>query len=71
MDDLKTSESSMEITQTVHDAVKKYATSVGMVINKKNNTIQQNVKTTASRVPPGHSKTGRDHVQEPGFEMKR
>ena len=44
MDDLKASATSIETAQTIHDIVKKYATSIGMVINSKKCAIQLNVK---------------------------
>ena len=45
MDDLKASVTSVETAQTVHQIVKRYAESVGMVINNKKCAIQLNSKT--------------------------
>ena len=45
MDDLKASATSTETAQTIHDVVKKYATSIGMVINSKKCAIQLNGKS--------------------------
>ena len=45
MDDLKASTSSIGAAEKVHIIVKKYAASVGMVINKKKSAIQLNTET--------------------------
>ena len=45
MDDLKASMSAIETAQKVHETVKKYAASVGMVINNKKSAIQLNIET--------------------------
>ena len=45
MDDLKASTDNVETARTIHEIVKRYATSVGMVINSKKSAIQLNVKT--------------------------
>ena len=45
MDDLKASMTSIDTAKIVHGIVKKYAASVGMVINNKKSAIQLNVKT--------------------------
>ena len=45
MDDLKASMSSVETAQRIHQTVKKFAASVGMVINHKKSAIQLNVET--------------------------
>ena len=42
MDDLKASMTSIETAQTIHQIVKEYATSIGMVINSKKCAIQLN-----------------------------
>ena len=44
MDDLKASTDNIETALAVHGVVKRYADSVGMVINKKS-AIQMNVET--------------------------
>ena len=44
-DDLKASMSTIRAAQTVHDTVKPYASSVGMVINTKKSAIQLNTET--------------------------
>ena len=45
MDDLKASTNNIETAQTIHDIVKKYAASIGMVINTKKSAIELTVKT--------------------------
>ena len=45
LDDLKTSMTNIQTAQTVHDIVKRYAASIGMVINNKKCSIQLNVET--------------------------
>ena len=45
MDDLNASTDNVETAQAVHETVKKYAMSVGMVINNKKSAIQLNVET--------------------------
>ena len=45
MDDLKASTTSIEAAQAVHETVKKFASSVGMVINNKKSAIQLNTQT--------------------------
>ena len=45
MDDLKASMSTIGEAQTVHETVKQYAQSVGMVINTKKSAIQLNTET--------------------------
>ena len=45
MDDLKASMTNIQTAQTVHDIVKGYAASVGMVINKKKRAIQLTIET--------------------------
>ena len=45
MDGLKASLSDIETAQGVHGIVKRYAASVGMVINSKKSAIQLNIQT--------------------------
>ena len=45
MNDLKSSTTSMETAETVHETVKASAVSVGMVINHKTSAIQLSVET--------------------------
>ena len=45
MNDLTASTDNVETTRTIHSIVKRYAASVGMVINTKKSAIQLNVKT--------------------------
>ena len=49
MDDLKASMSTIGTAQTVHEIVKKYASSVGMVINNKKSAIQLNTEKNPFR----------------------
>ena len=44
MDDLKASETNILTAQTVNEIVKKYAASVGMVVNNKKSAIQLNIE---------------------------
>ena len=45
MDHLKASRTNIDIAQTVHRIVKRFAQSVGMVINHKKSAIKLNVET--------------------------
>ena len=62
MDDLKTSRACVEKAKQVHEMGKRYADSVGMVINNKKSAIQMSGNTRL-RVSPGDSQSGRDNVQ--------
>ena len=66
MDDLKASVTSIDIAQTVHCIVKRYAQSVGMVINAKKSAIQFNIKTP---LPESlrHTPNGRGDIQVSGL----
>ena len=59
IDDLKASSATIETAQTILETVKRYADSVGMVINAKKSAIQFNVETPLP-VPLGDPKNGRD-----------
>ena len=71
MDDLKVSMNSIATAQTVHETVKEYARSVGMLINTKKSAIQLNVETplpeTLQDVPRLDERT----YKYLGFEMKK
>ena len=62
MDDLKASMSAIETAQTVHDVVKKYATSAGMVINKKKSSIQLNTDTPLPSLSKNSPERMRQHT---------
>ena len=55
MDDLKAFMSNIETAQTVHHVVKRYAASVGMVVNSKKSAIQLTIETPLP-VSPRHPK---------------
>ena len=64
-DDLKASMGCIQTAQTVHETVKKYASSVGMVINAKKSAIQLSFEAPLPE-SPGHPQAGRDAIQVPG-----
>ena len=70
MDDLKASMDDIQMPETVHGIMKKYAASVGMVINNKKSAIQMNVDTplleSLQEIPRLHETT----YKYLGFEMK-
>ena len=71
MDDLKASSNSVETALEVHGIVKRYADSVGMVINNKKSAIQMNVDTPlpeSLREIPRLNETMYKYL---GFEMKK
>ena len=53
MDDLKASCACVEKAKEVHEMVKRYADSVGMVINNKNRAIQLNIGSTPTSLSRG------------------
>ena len=71
MDDLKASMTNIETAQRVHGIVKRYAASVGMVINTKKSAIQLNVETPlpeSLREIPRMDETTYKYL---GFQMKK
>ena len=58
MEDLKASTGDIQKAETVHDIVKRYGSSVGMVVNRKKSAIQLNVEKTHPRVSPRHTEAG-------------
>ena len=71
MDDLKASTSSIEKAATVHETVKRYAASVGMVVNKKKSAIQ--LKSEDPLTEPLREIPRMDDLTYKylGFEMKK
>ena len=69
MDDLKASMTDIQTARTVHEAVKKYAASVGMVINNKKRAIQLYLKHHSQSLQeiPRLDETTYKYL---GFEMK-
>ena len=71
MDDLKASMVSIETAQTVHDIVKRYAASVGMVINNKKSAIQLNVEAPLPQSLQEIPRIDDVTYKYLGFEMKQ
>ena len=71
MDDLKASMTSIGAAQTVHDTVKQYAQSVGMVINHKKSAIQLNTKTPLPGSLLDIPRMDEIPYKYLGFEMKK
>ena len=71
MDDLKASMTSIETAKIVHGIVKKYAASVGMVINNKKSAIQLNVKTPLPESLQDIPRMDETAYKYLGFEMKQ
>ena len=71
MDDLKASTSSIEKAATVHEIVKRYAASVGMVVNKKKSAIQLNVETPLPESLQDIPRMDALTYKYLGFEMKK
>ena len=71
MDDLKASATSVESAQRVHGIVKRYAASVGMVINTKKSAIQLSMETplpqSLQEIPRMYETT----YKYLGFQMKK
>ena len=71
MDDLKASMTSIDIAQMVHGTVKKYAASVGMVINTKKSAIQLNIKTPLPESLQEIPRMDGTTYKYLGFQMKK
>ena len=71
MDDLKASMSTIGASQTVHETVKQYAQSVGMVINTKKSTIQLNTETPLPESLQDIPRIDENPYKYLGFEMKK
>ena len=71
MDDLKASMTDIKTAQIVHAAVKKYAMSVGMVINNKKSAIQLNVDKPIPVALQEIPKMDETTYKYLGFEMKK
>ena len=71
MDDLKASMSAIETAQKVHETVKKYAASVGMVINNKKSAIQLNIDTPLPVSLLEIQRLDETTYKYLGFEMKK
>ena len=70
MDDLKASCASVETPQQVHEMVKRYAASVGMVINSKKSAIQLNIETPLPESLQEIPRLDETPYKYLGFEMK-
>ena len=70
-DDLKVSMSSIATAQTIHFAVKKYAQSVGMVINNKKSAIQLSIETPLPESLQEIPRLDEIMYKYLGFEMKK
>ena len=71
MDDLKASMINIETAQIVHGTVKKYAASVGMVINTKKSAIQLNVEIPLPESLMEIPRLDEITYKYLGFEMKK
>ena len=71
MDDLKASMTSIETAQRVHEVVKKYAASVGMVINHKKSAIQLSIETPLPASLQDIPRMDDTTYKYLGFEMKK
>ena len=71
MDDLKASTSSVEKAVTIHEIVKRFAASVGMVVNKKKSAIQLNVETPLPESLQDIPRLDETTYKYLGFEMKK
>ena len=63
--------SSIATAQTVHETVKEYARSVGMLINKKKTAIQLNVETPLTESLQDIPRLDERTSKNLGFEMKK
>ena len=71
MDDLKASMSTIGAARTVHETVKQYESSVGMVINNKKSAIQLNSETPLPESLQDIPRMDEIPYQYFGFEMKK
>ena len=71
MDDLKASMRDVETAQAVHETVKKYAMSVGIVIYNKKSAIQLNVETPLPESLQEIPRLDEVAYKYLGFEMKK
>ena len=71
MDDLKASTTSIESAQRIHQIVKEYASSVGMVINAKKSAIQLSVETPLPEPLQDIPRMDEITYKYLGFEMKK
>ena len=71
MDDLKASTDNIEKARIIHGIVKKYAASVGMVINNKKSAIQLNVETPLPESLQEIPRLDETTYKYLGFEMKK
>ena len=69
MDDLNVSTTTIEVAQVIHEIVKKYAASVGMVINNKKSAIQLNVETPLPQSLQDIPRMDNTTYKYLGFEM--
>ena len=71
MDDPKVSVTNVQAAQQVHNTVKEYATSVGMVINSKKSAIQLSVETPLPESLQDIPRLDEVTYKYLGFEMKQ
>ena len=71
MDDSKASMTSIGTAEIVHELVKKYAASVGMVINQKKSAIQLSMATPLPESLQDIPRMDETTYKYLGFEMKR
>ena len=71
MDDLKVSVTNVQAAKQVHNTVKEYATSVGMVINNKKCAIQLNVEMPLPESLQEIPRLDEVTYKYLGFEMKK
>ena len=71
MDDLKASMTSIRTAEKIHETVKRYASSVGMVVNKKKSAIQLNVETPLPESIQEIPRMDEETCRYLGFEMKK
>ena len=71
MDDFKASMTSIDIAQIIRGTVKKYAASIGMVINTRKSAIQLNLETPLPESLQEIPRMDETTYKYLGFEMKK
>ena len=71
MDDLNASMSDIQTAQIVHGIVKRYADSVGMVINNKKSAIQLTIETPLHESLQDIPRLDETTYKYLGFEMRK
>ena len=71
MDDLKATTEDIQNAETVHNIVKRYASSVGIVVNVKNSAIRLKVETPLQKSLQDIPRMDDTTYKYLGFEMKQ